>query len=234
MAKTLQILGVTAVLIGTAGPAISVNTQGDIAGLCVSAIPKAAEMAGVPPRILYVLTLAETGRKLNGTLQPWPWAINHSGRGQWFASSQEMLTFADGLILAGDVNFDIGCFQLNYRWHGQEFSSLEDMADPQKNAAYAAAYLAAKYRETGSWQSAIGLYHSATQEFAERYVERFLTILGDLHITSGHAQTPVEPAPPQPEPHRNAYPLLVAGQSRPGPSLFPETGIGRRLIGGSE
>jgi hypothetical protein len=31
--------------------------------------------------------------------------------------------------------------QLNYRWHGSQFSSLEEMLTPKKNIAYAASLL---------------------------------------------------------------------------------------------
>lgn len=49
----------------------------------------------------------------------------------------------------GAGNLDIGCFQLNYRWHGAAFASLADMFDPDRNATYAADYLASHYQRTG-------------------------------------------------------------------------------------
>ena len=49
----------------------------------------------------------------------------------------------------GRTSFDVGCVQINYRWHGHAFPSLEDMFDPEWTATYAAQFLRTLYEERG-------------------------------------------------------------------------------------
>jgi hypothetical protein len=218
-------------------PAQSVLAFADPASICETAAEIAASQTAVPPDILRALTLTETGRSQNGTLRPWPWAINHAGDGQWFATEADLLVHAMALIDAGQTNFDLGCFQLNYRWHGQNFASLEDMTNPEANAQYAAAYLLSKHRETQDWATAIGAYHSATPAHANTYLDRFRTIYAQL----GPAPLPVpmptsaspDPVPSlsPPDDRPNQFPLLIPGESVPGPSLVRLTSSRPRLFG---
>ena len=59
--------------------------------------------------------------------------------------------------------------QINYRWHGHAFPSLDDMFDPEWTATYAAQFLRTLYEERGSWSEAAGAYHSLTPEKAQIY-----------------------------------------------------------------
>jgi hypothetical protein len=208
------------------------SASDDAATLCEWAATAAAETSGVPTDILRALTLTETGRRVQGVLRPWPWAINQGGDGQWFASRDQMLAHAQNLIASGVTNFDIGCFQLNYRWHAQGFASLDDMADPVQNARYAAHYLLAKYQITGDWGAAAAAYHSATPDHAARYLARFSNIfasLGPSDVVAG-APTPAIAEPDRP----NTFPLLVAGHGGGAGSLVPQVAGVQPLFGGSE
>jgi hypothetical protein len=141
--------------------------------LCIGAARAASQQTGVPYSVLQAISLAETGRRLDGQFLPWPWAVNVDGTGIWFDTKEEALAHAVKEYGRGARNFDIGCFQINFRWHGQEFASIEEMFNPQKNAAYAARFLAELYEETGDWTKAAGAYHSRTPALAARYAERF-------------------------------------------------------------
>jgi soluble lytic murein transglycosylase-like protein len=68
----------------------------------------------------------------------------------------------------GARSYDVGCFQINYRWHGQHFASLDQMFDPDANAAYAARFLSELYAEFGDWSRAAGAYHSRTPVLSPR------------------------------------------------------------------
>ena len=70
--------------------------------------------------------------------------------------------------------------QINYRWHGHAFPSLEDMFDPEWTATYAAQFLRTLYEERGSWSAAAGAYHSLTPELAQKYRARFDRLLAGL------------------------------------------------------
>ena len=111
---------------------------------------------------------------------PWPWAINREGQGHWFATREQALAFAMASVAAGRTSFDVGCFQINYRWHGHNFPSVEAMFDQDVNAAYAARFLRALYAERGDWSAAAGAYHSQTPALAGVYRARFERILAGL------------------------------------------------------
>ena len=170
----------------------------DEATRCDAAAYHAAQAAGVPVDVMQALTLTETGRTAEGRLRPWPWAVNIEGQEHWFATRAEALTFAKARLAEGRRSFDLGCFQINYRWHGVHFASVEQMVDPQINAAYAARFLRELYAEFGDWRLAAGAYHSRTPSLATRYAARFTRIRSGLN---GAPLRPVEPrSTPQPVP----------------------------------
>lgn len=193
--------------------------------LCATAARRAAEKSGVPENVLMAVSLTETGRKRDGHFQAWPWTVNMEGKGLWFDDAQSAQAYVQHHFDAGARSFDVGCFQINYRWHGRAFDSVADMFDPQRNADYAARFLSDLYRETGDWSKAAGAYHSRTEKYAKIYRARF-----DRHL-SRLVKTP--PAAPQ-EPRRvaqaspNAFPFLRAGRNSAGlGSLVPLNGDAR-------
>jgi hypothetical protein len=138
------------------------------AALCERAAVAGARRGGAPEAVLHAIALTETGRPLGGRLRPWPWAINREGEGHWFATREEALAFARASVAEGRRSFDVGCFQINYHWHGREFASLEAMFDQEAGGAYAARFLRELEDELGSWTAAAGAYHSRTPELARR------------------------------------------------------------------
>lgn len=186
-----------------------------ISHVCDRAGQIAASEAGVPFAVLWSITRTETGRVKGGSLTPWPWTVNMEGKGHWFGSSDAALKFALQNFKRGARSFDVGCFQINYRWHGDGFLSINQMFDPYENARYAANFLAKLYEETGNWSVAAGMYHSRTPEFAKIYRARF----DRIHGTYNGDRSPVVVAEAplsavknrHPKPRLNAYPLLHDG-----------------------
>lgn len=195
--------------------------------LCARAAQTAATETGVPLPVLLAITLTETGRKTNGTLQPWPWAINQAGKGHWFSTADEAVQFAESQLDLGLRNFDVGCFQVNHRWHSKGFSSTIDMFDPASNALYAARFLADLYAEHGDWSLAAAAYHSRTPEYADKYRVKFEGILAGLQ----DEPLPRSAAAPKAA-RQNRFPLLQAGVRGSSASLVPLNSGGIRLIGG--
>ncbi|MDA7964365.1 lytic transglycosylase domain-containing protein [Ruegeria sp.] len=150
------------------------------ADICDQAARRAAETEGVPLKVLRAITRVETGRVRDGRLAPWPWAVNVEGQGYWFASEAEAKAHIFNIFHAGTRSFDVGCFQINYRWHGKAFRSIDAMFDPDENAGYAARFLKQLYAELGSWPAAAGAYHSRTPNLAKAYSGRFQTVLAQL------------------------------------------------------
>lgn len=153
-----------------AAPAFALESDAlETAELCRFATDQAERAHGTPPGLLRAVSLVESGRRIDGARVAWPWTINLEGAGHWFDSREEALAFARAALEAGKTSFDIGCMQINYRWHHQEFGSLEEMFDPAHNADYAARFLTALETETGDWMHAAGFYHSRTPTHSERY-----------------------------------------------------------------
>lgn len=200
------------------------------AALCDRAALAASEEVGVPLEVLRAITRMETGRKdpHSGVFAPWPWATNEGGSGLWFEGQIGALSHAQSRLAQGVTNIDIGCFQLNFRWHSSAFSSLRDMFDPMENARYAASYLLDQYRRTGDWSTAAGAYHSGTKELALAYRARFDATMAELAQTAGTTESEADE---EPAPRHNGFPLLVAdGQGRGG-SLVPLSSVARPLFG---
>jgi len=179
--------------------------------LCENASRSAAAEIGVPTDVLLAISLTETGRRMAGNLRPWPWAVNRDGQGYWFDSRAQARSFARQSLRDGQRSFDLGCFQINWRWHGEHFNSPDDLLDPGIAARYAARHLLALHQELGDWTRAAGAYHSRTPRHAERYRRRFAQIHAALR------SQPAPPAPPAPSPPSYA---LLTGQSN-GASLVP-------------
>ncbi len=170
--------------------------------LCDVAAEYAAARTGVPADVMKALTRTETGRRMDLALQPWPWTVNMEGRGYWFDTAEEAKAFVFKRFKTGARSFDVGCFQINYKWHGGAFQSIEQMFDPQVNATYAAKFLDSLKSAGDTWVIAAGRYHSRTPEYAEKYRQRFRSIHAGL--------ADEENTPSSPPAEENRYPLLTA------------------------
>lgn len=219
----LDLIAASAVVLTTIPQASALS---DPAVLCQDAASQAAEESGVPQKVLLAIALVETGRSDGTQQRPWPWAVNLGGKGRWLASKVEAAEYAQAALSSGATNVDIGCFQLNYRWHAENFASLDEMLDPRANARYAADYLSRLYAEAGNWPDAAAAYHSRTPEYAARYLAKFEQTLASL-------DTGLLPAPVQELTRRaNLFPLLMPGAAAGIGSLVPVSQSRRRLIGG--
>jgi len=159
-----------------------------ISSICDAVSAAAARAQNMPSDALYAITLSETGRTRGGAFRPWPWTVNMEGKGFWFDTREEAYAYVMERYNAGARSFDVGCFQLNYKWHGMNFESIEAMFDPMTNATYAAKMLSGLYDEFGDWTKAAGAYHSRTETYASRYRTRYARIRGRLN---GVAPEPV-------------------------------------------
>ena len=170
-------------------PALPAGAALPSAEVCEWAAQQAAQESGVPMDILGALTLTETGRRLEGLVRPWAWSANSEGEGTWFDDPASAIAFAEDRVAQGRTNLDIGCFQLNYRWHGENFSSVAQMFDPLENARYAARFVSQLHAEMGDWRAAAGAFHSRTPAYAQRYLTRFDTLCDMLRARGFQGMT---------------------------------------------
>ena len=220
--KIITIFTIVAISTGLATTARSAEALGS---LCDRAAADAALATGVPIDILLAISRVESGRKADGELKPWPWTINADGKGKFYDTEAEAVAAATAHLTDGTGTFDIGCFQLNIRYHGQAFATFEEMFDPEKNADYAARFLTSLYQETGTWADAVAAYHSRTPDLAQAYLNQVKAVLE----TPGATDLP----PPEPEVRENNFPLLQAGAQGSFGSVVPLTNARGPLIGGN-
>jgi hypothetical protein len=171
---------------------------------CDAAAALAATQTGVPRDVLLAISRAETGRTVDGQFAPWPWTVNEAGAGSWYDSKAAAIAHVQDALALGATNIDIGCFQLNWRWHGGSFATLDQMFDPANNALYAAEFLLQLYREQGDWDAAIGMYHSRRAEAAAGYLAK----VSDLRGATPDDQTYAMAGPAA---RTNRFPLLQGG-----------------------
>ncbi|NOE35577.1 transglycosylase SLT domain-containing protein [Ruegeria sp. HKCCD7318] len=167
-------------LLGALAEAVFAAPNAHTRDLCDQAAQRAALSEGVPLDVLRAISRVETGRTLAGHFSPWPWTINAEGQGYWFTTEDEAKAHVFKIFKAGARSFDVGCFQINYRWHGKDFRSIDAGFDPDENASYAARFLKALYTELGTWPAAAGAYHSRTESLAKAYTGRFQAVLAQL------------------------------------------------------
>jgi soluble lytic murein transglycosylase-like protein len=117
---------------------------------------RAARARAVPVAVLYAVALTETGQR--GQLHAY--AMNVHGRPAFNATLDEALATFDAARRRGEKLVDIGCMQINYRYHGRQFGSVEEMFDPVRNVDYAARFLKDLKRSEGSWTAAVARYHA--------------------------------------------------------------------------
>ena len=190
----------------------------DPSDICTAAAQKAATASNIPLSVLIAITQTETGRRQDGRTRPWPWTVNMEGEGHWFENRDAALAYVFENYNRGARSFDIGCFQINFRWHGENFNSIEDMFDPTANAQYAAKFLNDLHTETGDWSAAAGAFHSRTEAEAIGYrdtFDQFRAAAVAEGADSGRFNTGAEPillaaADTTASPRSNNFPLLQA------------------------
>lgn len=125
-------------------------------GVCEAAMARASTKYGVPLAILYAVGMTETGG--NGTLQPL--AMNAGGKSLVATSPADGVRKLAEFKARGVTLVDLGCMQINHRWHGDQFASVAEMFDPERNVDYAARFLAELRQRHGSWTMAAARYNA--------------------------------------------------------------------------
>lgn len=212
------------------GAALPVPRAMARAELCDAAAQHAARRTGVPLPVMQAITRVETGRARGRGLEPWPWTVNMEGKGYWFETRAEAEAFVARAVKQGARSFDIGCFQINHRWHGAAFRSPAEMFDPHSNAAYAARFLRELHEESGNWSIAAGWFHSRTPARAQTYQARFERVRAALEAGPAPATAALpRKGPSGGDPAPNSFPLLAGGASGAAPGSL--VGLARPVRG---
>lgn len=145
-----------------------------IQSICVREILQAQIRYNIPDNVLLGIGLQEAGTRVNKQLTVWPWAINAEGKGRLHDTKASAMAWVAQQLNDGMRSIDIGCMQINLRWHPSAFSSLAEGFDPKVNVDYAARLLKRHYKETGNWRIAAGRYHSKTPKKQQIYLKSLI------------------------------------------------------------
>lgn len=102
-----------------------------------------------------LLAVIKTESNLN------PFALNINGKPLYFGCKDEAIKAINEAVSSGVLNIDIGISQINYKWHGERFVSIDSMLSIDTNLSYAAEHLSNLKLKHGDWHKALRHYHSA-------------------------------------------------------------------------
>ncbi len=147
------------------------------ASSCQDAIANAEKKYNLPPYILQAVAITESGREGS----PYPWAMNIQGRSYYASGPDEVQSLVSQYGSRSSI--DIGCAQINLKWHGHRFSDWRQLLDPQTNADYASYHRLELRKEFGGWSKAVSAYHSRTNwrgaNYACKVSKNYGKIFGD-------------------------------------------------------
>ena len=123
---------------------------------CERHIAEAAKRYDIPLAVFYAVGLQETGGR--DGLQPY--SLNIDGRSIQNGTLAVALDTVRAAQARGAKLIDIGCMQINVRYHGQRFASITEMFDPARNVDYAARFLRELKAREGTWTLAVARYNA--------------------------------------------------------------------------
>ena len=164
---------VLSVLLALAFTSSAAAQNAGIDKACEREMVRASQKHGVPLGMLYAVGLTETGR--GDSLRPH--ALNIDGKAVYELSKPAAIQAFAAAKRQGARFIDVGCMQINHKYHGDKFTSLEVMLDPAVNVDYAARFLAQLKEREGNWTKAIARYHAGPDNdpAQKRYVCRVIS-----------------------------------------------------------
>ncbi|MCM1324268.1 MAG: transglycosylase SLT domain-containing protein [Acetobacter sp.] len=143
--------------------------------LCAYAATLAEQEYAIKPHLLQTISMVESGRWDNklGKRTAWPWTVHANGKGHYYKSKAEAVAAVKAMQKQGFTNIDVGCMQINLKYHGNAFKSVEDAFEPEKNVSYSAKFLKQLYkRNKADWKKTAMHYHSKNWRKGTNYKNR--------------------------------------------------------------
>ena len=142
--------------------------------LCSIAIKDVQESHNIKENLLQTIASVESGKYISSIKArlPWPWTVHANGKGKYYKTKQEAITAVKQLQASGYTNIDVGCMQINLKYHGSSFKNLEEAFDPKKNVTYSATFLQKLYKKTNDWKKTAMQYHSKNTRRGINYKNR--------------------------------------------------------------
>ncbi len=149
----------------------------DDALICREAAIKYEKQYQIKEHMLQTIANVETGRwnQKQGLTLAWPWTVNAQGKGRFYKTKAEAVKAVKELQAKGIKSIDVGCMQINLKYHADAFGSVEEALDPYKNVEYGAKFLKKLYKSKGNdWMKAAMAYHSGVLKKALRYKKKLV------------------------------------------------------------
>ena len=138
---------------------------------CLKEINYFQNKFNIPNDFLYAVALTESGRFYKNEFIPWAWTVNVKGSGKFFSNKSDLDIFINNQK-NNTQNIDIGCMQINYFYHGEDFKDTKTMSIPEKNVEWAAKHIIKKFEKNKNWDEAIGKYHSFRKKKMKTYLKK--------------------------------------------------------------
>ena len=139
---------------------------------------KYGKIYNLPNKLLTSIALVESGIKKR-EFKSWPWTLNVSGKSMYFDNKLETIEY-----LKSNINLkksiDVGCMQINTKYHLKNFKDLSHLVEPEENVKYAAIFLLKLYKKHKSWNEAVSRYHSSIPKKKKNYLKKVYTYWNDL------------------------------------------------------
>ena len=143
--------------------------------VCEHNILDIEQQIDIPKGLLKAIGLTESGRYINKSkFVIWPWTINTNKKSLFFDTKKQMHKFLMHEIKNGNLDLDVGCMQINLKWHGKHFKKISDAVDPKINISYATSFLYKLKSDFKTWNEAIKRYHSSKPSKNIRYHKKVL------------------------------------------------------------
>ena len=157
---------------------------------CEALAENAEIQYAIPSGIMQGIARVESGRVgLDGKRRSWPWTVNDGVEGLFFEDQDSAVEFVEVSYANGENSVDVGCMQINTKWHKDNFHNFAEMFDPDINVAYAASFLIILRDRHGSWDQAIRHYHSNDPRKNERYLRKVHDVMqSENHILPSKPQ----------------------------------------------
>ena len=166
---------------------ININTKA-ISALCEKNFTIEEKVSGIPKHLLHAISLKETGRWDQKAKKSfvWPWTVTSGKWSHYFESKENAIRAVNHLKTRNIENIDVGCMQINLKYHPNAFKTLDDAFNPKLNIKYGAKYLKELYLQKKSWSQAVSFYHSSNLVRGGKYKRKVITLWGRTRIEAAN------------------------------------------------
>lgn len=152
-----------------------------------SLFDEVAKSSGLNPDLLYAVALAESAKSVNGTTVAPSCLAIRADKPYYPESAKEAKRILDE-VLPARSSTDIGCMQINWKWHGHKVSTPYELLEPETNIQLAADILRKAVDSVPEDQIlGIGRYHHWDISSAEGYNRAYQYGMRVLEIWSNIA-----------------------------------------------